>query len=140
MESTTKRFTCTACPIGCALCVSLSGGKIDKVEGNLCPRGENWAKTEIEKPMRLFTTTVRVKGGRLPVCPVRTREAVPKKRLFEIARCVAQLEVEAPIRLGQVLLENVCGTGVPLVSCRDLPSQDSQCIHHLGLDGSKKAE
>ncbi|MBQ3455072.1 MAG: DUF1667 domain-containing protein, partial [Synergistaceae bacterium] len=95
-------------------------GEVVKVEGNTCPRGESYARSEVKDPRRVFASTVRVKGGKLPVCPVRSKTPAPKGKLFEIAREVAGVVAEAPVKIGQVLIHNVCGTDVDIVASRDL--------------------
>ena len=116
-----KKFICVSCPLGCGLSVSLDdSGEVLKVEGNSCPRGESYARSEVKDPRRVFASTVRVKGGKLPVCPIRSRTPAPKGKLFDIAKEVAKLDVTAPIQIGQVLIHNVCGTDVDIVASRDL--------------------
>ncbi|MBQ4469467.1 MAG: DUF1667 domain-containing protein [Synergistaceae bacterium] len=116
-----RKFICVSCPLGCGLTVSLNdSGEVVKVEGNTCPRGESYARSEVKDPRRVFASTVRVKGGKLPVCPIRSKTPAPKGKLFEIAEEVAKLEVNAPLKIGQVLIHNVCGTDVDIVASRDL--------------------
>lgn len=115
-----RKFICVSCPLGCGLTVTLEDGVVRAVEGNSCPRGKAYAETEVSDPRRVFASTVRVKGGRLPVCPVRSNIPAPKGKLFDIAREVARLEVQAPIEIGQVLLPHVCGTDADIVASRDL--------------------
>ena len=116
-----RKFICVSCPLGCGLTVTLDdAGEVVKVEGNTCPRGESYARSEVKDPRRVFASTVRVRGGKLPVCPVRSKTGAPKGELFGIARAVAELEVEAPVKIGQVLIHNVCGTDVDIVASRDL--------------------
>ena len=116
-----RKFICVSCPLGCGLTVTLdNGGEVLKVDGNTCPRGEGYARSEVKDPRRVFASTVRVKGGKLPVCPVRSKTPAPKGKLFGIARAVAELEVEAPMKIGQVLIHNVCGSDVDIVASRDL--------------------
>ena len=110
-----------SCPLGCGLTVSLDdAGEVVKVEGNTCPRGESYARSEVKDPRRVFASTVRVRGGKLPVCPVRSKTPAPKGKLFGIAEEVAKLEVDAPVKIGQVLIHGVCGTDVDIVASRDL--------------------
>ena len=116
-----RKFICVSCPLGCGLTVTLEDGAIRDVEGNTCPRGKTYAEAEVSDPRRVFASTVRVKGGRLPVCPVRSKTPAPKDKLFDIAREVARLEAQAPLTIGQVLLPHVCGTDVDIVASRDLP-------------------
>ncbi len=116
-----RKFICVSCPLGCGLSVSLDdSGEVVKVEGNTCPRGESYARSEVKDPRRVFASTVRVRGGKLPVCPVRSKTPAPKGKLFGIAEEVARLEVDAPVRIGQVLIRGVCGTDVDIVASRDL--------------------
>ena len=116
-----RKFICVSCPLGCGLTVSLDdAGEVVKVEGNTCPRGESYARSEVKDPRRVFASTVRVRGGKLPVCPVRSKTPAPKGMLFGIAEEVAKLEVDAPVKIGQVLIHEVCGTDVDIVASRDL--------------------
>ena len=116
-----RKFICVSCPLGCGLTVSLDdAGEVVKVEGNTCQRGESYARSEVKDPRRVFASTVRVRGGKLPVCPVRSKTPAPKGKLFGIAEEVAKLEVDAPVRIGQVLIHGVCGTDVDIVASRDL--------------------
>ncbi len=116
-----RKFICVSCPLGCGLTVTLDdAGEVTKVEGNTCPRGESYARSEVKDPRRVFASTVRVKGGKLPVCPVRSKTPAPKGKLFDIAKAVAGLNVEAPVKIGQVLIHSVCGTDVDIVASRDL--------------------
>ena len=116
-----RKFICVSCPLGCGLTVTLDNNdNILKVEGNTCSRGESYARSEVKDPRRIFASTVRVRGGKLLVCPIRSKTPAPKGKLFEIARAVAELEIDAPVKIGQVLLHNVCGTDVDIVSSRDL--------------------
>ena len=116
-----RKFLCVSCPLGCGLTVSLDdAGEVVKVEGNTCPRGESYARSEVKDPRRVFASTVRVRGGKLPVCPVRSKTPAPKGKLFGIAEEVAKLEVDAPVKIGQVLIHGVCGTDVDIAASRDL--------------------
>ena len=118
---TERKFICVSCPLGCGLTVSLDeSGTVTKVEGNTCPRGASYARSEVSDPRRVFASTVRVRGGKLPVCPIRSKTPAPKGKLFEIAKEVAKLEVNAPVKIGQVLLHNPCGTDIDIVASRDL--------------------
>ena len=116
-----RKFICVSCPLGCGLTVILDDkGEVASVTGNSCPRGAAYARTEVKDPRRVFASTVRVKGGKLPVCPVRSKTPAPKGKLKDIAKEVAKLNVKAPIKIGQVLIHNVCGTDVDIVASRDL--------------------
>ena len=77
MEQTVKELTCIVCPMGCTLKVTMEGKKVLSVSGNSCPRGAKYAETEMTAPTRVLTSTVRVNGGQIPLCPVRTKGAIP---------------------------------------------------------------
>lgn len=120
MAENVKEMTCIVCPMGCSLRVTLDGDKILSVEGNTCPRGKNYAVTEVTAPRRVLTSTVRVEGGHLPLCPVRTQGDIPKGLLFDAMREVNALRIKAPVGIGDILISDVCGTGVPLIACRNI--------------------
>lgn len=121
-EEKTFSMICVNCPVGCDIKVTVREGEVTGVEGNACPRALEFAKKEIADPQRVFATTVRVEGGKLPVCPVRSRGPVPKNRVFDISREVARISVQAPVEIGQVIVPDVCGTGVDIVASRSLKS------------------
>ena len=120
MEERVLSMICVGCPVGCDIKVTVRDKELLSVEGNTCPRAVQFARSEIANPVRVFATTVRVSGGRLPVCPVRSRGPVPKDRLFDISRETARLVVPAPVAIGQVILADACGSGVDIIATRDL--------------------
>lgn len=113
-----KIITCTRCPMGCTLTVTESVGNLT-VTGNGCPRGEEYGRSEYTCPVRTLTTTVLVTGGTEPLLPVRTDRPIPKDKLFPCMALVRSLTVTAPVSAGQVLAENIAGTGADLVACAD---------------------
>lgn len=112
----TKNFICINCPLGCPLTVTLDGGKVVSVAGNTCKRGEAYAVKEVTAPARTVTSTVRVVGGERPVVAVRTKTDIPKDKIFDCMKVINTVEVPAPVRIGDVLIGNICGTGVDVVA------------------------
>lgn len=110
-----ERFlTCIICPRGCSLRVELDElGKPAKVEGNACPRGEDYAVTECTAPMRTVTTTVRCKSG--AVVPVKTDRAVPKGKIFEVMGEINRTVAPDGLRVGDVVIDEVAGTAARVV-------------------------
>ena len=108
-------MVCILCPMGCALEVLALDGEID-VSGNACVRGARYARQEMSNPMRMVTTSVRVEGSELPLCPAKTAELVGKARIADVLAAARLVHVEVPVRIGDVLAENVAGTGVDLVA------------------------
>jgi len=114
-----KKLTCISCPIGCELSVSLDeNGKIVDIEGNRCPRGEEYAISEITDPKRILPISVKVENGEMELVSAKTDKPVPKKRLNEIIDYIKKLKVKAPIKRGDVIVKNILETGANLVSTR----------------------
>lgn len=90
------------------------------VSGNFCPRGASYAKAELTHPTRVVTSTVRIKGARYPRCPVKTAAPVPKERVGDVMAEIAKVDISAPVRVGDTVIEDVCGTGVAVVATREL--------------------
>lgn len=119
-----KELTCIGCPMGCALTVSEEADGL-RVEGNTCPRGAEYAKNEILCPKRTVTSTVQVQGGTIPRLSVRTQTDIPKGKIFDCMEQIKALRVSAPVRIGDVILENCAGTGVALIATKDVPHRQS---------------
>ena len=108
------KLVCINCPRGCELEAEVSDGEI-KVGGQACPRGEAYAKDELTNPNRMVTGLVKVAGTRRPL-PVKTRTAVPKGKISDVTNLLANTTVLPPKRIGDVIVENVCGTGIDIVA------------------------
>ena len=129
---TTKELTCIRCPLGCMLTASLrEDGSVAEVSGNTCPRGAEYAKKELQNPTRMLTSTVAVRHGELPRVSVKTASDIPKERIFDCMKVIQSLQVTAPVRMGEVLMEDIAGTGVALVATKTVEGQNQD----LGLHG-----
>jgi len=117
------RLLCIVCPEGCELAVTEKDGGFT-FTGRACRRGQEYARREITDPQRLLTSTVRLRGGAVPMLPVKTASPVPKGRLLEVMDRIAILEAVAPVKLGQLIAEDVTGTGIPLLACRTVGKAD----------------
>lgn len=117
-----EEFDCIICPRGCLLKVELSsdGETIETVEGFACERGEQYARTEIAHPMRTISSSVLVSGGDLPLVSVRLSHPVPKSRIPDVMREIAKLSVEAPCRIGDVLLNDILGLKSNLIVTKNI--------------------
>lgn len=113
----TKQLTCIGCPMGCQLTVEFEPGNRDsvKVTGNTCKRGELYAIDEVISPTRIVTGTVRIGNRKGKVAPVKTGTHVPKDRIFDVAKEMMNISLDAPVRIGDTACANVCGTGSDLV-------------------------
>jgi len=115
-----RKVTCIICPLGCDATVTIRNGRVIKVENIECPRGEDYILKEIEAPTRDFFTTVRVRGVGVPVCPVRATQPVPKEKLSDCSKELAKIVVDAPIKIGDVIAENLLGLGIDIIATRNL--------------------
>lgn len=124
MNESTLSFHCTTCPSECLLAVELErdgdAPRVVAVHGNRCPRGEAFARQEVTCPMRILTTTVPVRGGELKLLPVRTAEAIPRHLHREAMEILRRTVVDAPVRMGDVVLEDLLGTGVDVTASLDV--------------------
>ena len=112
----TVNLICIGCPLGCPLTVEMEGSEVKTVSGNTCPRGDAYARKEMTNPTRIVTSTVRVAGGRLAMVSVKTASDIPKGKIFDCVKALKDVEVKAPVKIGDVIVENVAGTGVNLVA------------------------
>ena len=115
MEKTILNLTCIQCPLGCPLTVTMEGKEILSVEGNTCKRGEIYAKKEVTAPTRTVTSTVRIIGGAYPVVPVKTSCDIPKNKIFDCMGEIDRAEISAPVKIGDIVIKNVCGTGADII-------------------------
>lgn len=112
-----KELICISCPMGCHLKVDVDN---KTVTGNTCKRGEIYGLNEVTNPVRVVTSTIKVNGGELPVVPVKTAGAIPKKLNFECMKVINETTVNAPIKMGDILIKDVLGTGIDVVASRDI--------------------
>ena len=116
----TVNLICIGCPLGCPLTVEMEGNEVKSVAGNTCPRGDAYAKKELTNPTRIVTSTVRVAGGRLAMVSVKTESDIPKGKIFECVKALKDVEVTAPVSIGDVIVENVAGTGVNVIATKNV--------------------
>ena len=117
----TKELTCVVCPAGCKVLVTLDeNNQIVDVTGHTCPRGKKYAESEVTNPVRTLTSTVTVqtKDG-YAMLPVRTDKPLPRPTLFEAMDIVRKTIAKAPVKTGDVLVENFIEPGTNLIACKD---------------------
>lgn len=115
-----KELVCIRCPVGCLMSVTYNPDGSLHVTGNSCKRGEEYARKELTNPTRLVTSTVRIKGRNHQVLPVKTKEDIPKGKIWACMEALKQIEAEAPISIGDVILADVAGTGVDIVATKHI--------------------
>lgn len=112
-----RELICISCPKGCHL-------KVDEeslsVSGNSCPKGAEYGVNEVTNPVRIVTSTVKVNGGEAPVVPVKTEKAIPKGLIMGCMEEINKVTIEAPVKIGDVVIRNVLETGVDIVATKNL--------------------
>ncbi len=107
-----REFTCIMCPLGCDLRAEIIPGANEEeilVTGNTCKKGKEYAMQELTDPQRNIATSVLVEGGELPLASVRLTHAIPKNRIFDVMGEIRKQKLTAPVKAGQVVIENVLG-------------------------------
>ena len=113
-------YTCICCPLGCRIEVALDeNGQVSEVSGYTCKRGADYAAQEAVAPERMVTAVLCVSGCLEPVS-VKTQRPVPKAAMKDVLAAVAALRLDAPVAAGDVLIEDVCGTGVAVVATKSV--------------------
>ena len=123
MSESIRELTCIGCPLGCSITVTMDENKILSVSGNTCPRGDAYARKEVTNPTRIVTSTVRVQNGASAMVNVKTASDIPKEKIFECVSALKNVMVEAPVKIGDVVLEDVAGTGVNVIAARNIPTK-----------------
>ena len=114
---------CTGCPKGCTVTIEFEDDEIKNIEGYECPTGKEYAINEFKNPTRILPTTVKVKKGEFPLVPVKTAQPIPKSLLLKAMDIIAKKEVTAPVKLGDVIIENILDTGVDIVATRNIEKE-----------------
>lgn len=119
-----KNIICVACPMGCGVTVEIAdNGDILSVTGNTCKRGDAYARTECTNPVRSLATTVKVDGGIHNVVPCKSAGALPKDKIMDCMEIINKAQAKAPVKLGDVLVENILGTGIDIIATNHCPEK-----------------
>ena len=117
----TRELTCVVCPGGCTIIVDVDDDEtpvVTRIQGNTCPRGEAWARQEVENPMRTIASSVPVHGGDFPLVSVRTLHPIPLTKIREVMEEIRRLSLEAPVEIGSVVLSSPAGCDTEVVATR----------------------
>lgn len=117
-----KDIVCIVCPLGCKLKVIKNAASQTgyDVEGNTCFRGLDYGIKEMTNPTRVLTTTVIISDASVKRLPVRTSGTIPKHLLKQAMELINKVEVKAPIKAGQAVINNILDTGVDLIASRSM--------------------
>ena len=114
-----KTITCIGCPMGCQVTVTLQDGEITEIKDYVCKKGKTYAVDELTNPTRMVTSVLRVEGSREPLS-VKTREFIPKSKVFDCLTEIRKAKLTTPIHIGDVIVPDVCGTGVDVIATKNI--------------------
>lgn len=114
-----QTITCIGCPMGCRLSVRIEEGQAVAVDGAACGRGAVYARQECVCPTRMVTSLMRVRGRSGPLS-VKTVRPVPKEKIGDCLTRIHEVELVPPVRMGEVVVKDVCGTGVDVVATMEV--------------------
>lgn len=113
-----KSLTCIVCPNGCSLTVGKQGDQW-QVDGNLCPKGRDFAIGEMEHPMRTVCTTVRTTLPGLPRLPVHTDREIPLSKVLQAMNEIKCVTLDHPVHTGDIVIRQICGTCTNIIASSD---------------------
>lgn len=121
----TQQLICVCCPKGCRIDVTKEEDKTVDVKGYGCENGKAYALQESVCPMRILTTTVKINNGTLRVLPVMSEKEIPLHLWKEAMEQIRHVSADAPVSIGDTIIDDLCGTGVKLIASRSM-----SCINH----------
>ncbi|MBQ6947801.1 MAG: DUF1667 domain-containing protein [Clostridia bacterium] len=116
----TKEIICTVCPTGCRITVEGEGTQIANITGNGCKRGIQYATDEFILPKRILTCSVKLQGADRGMLPVRSSCPLPLESVFDCMKVIKATEVAAPVKVGQVIVKDILGLGVDMISAMSI--------------------
>lgn len=117
-----KQLVCIGCPRGCRLTIDEKDGEYI-VTGNACPRGKEFAISEMTAPKRTICSTVKTVFSDVPVLPVRVSDDIPREKIFDVMREINAVTLKERIGRGDAVIKNVLGLGVDVIATSDLLKQ-----------------
>lgn len=115
-----KEYTCIICPNGCELATEIEGTRIIAIEGAACNKGTDYVQQELVDPQRNIATSVLVANGDIPLVSVRLSQPIPKAKIFAVVNEIKQVKLTAPVMLGQIIIKNVLGLNVNVITTKQV--------------------
>jgi len=119
-----EEMVCIMCPLGCRLVVKQADNGEINVSGNRCPRGIEYGKQEMVEPLRILTSSVLVLNGDMPLVSVKTNKPIPRRVIMQVMDILKNTKVEAPVRVGDVIIKDVLNTGADIVATRNVERRE----------------
>ncbi|WP_423364287.1 DUF1667 domain-containing protein [Mycoplasma sp. P36-A1] len=115
-----KEVICIVCPKGCHIEVEQKEGQEMTFKYNQCNRGPIYVKKELTNPTRMLTTTVKIEGAIVNQLSVVSSSDLPKGRIMDCMKELANVKVKAPIKVKDVVYANILGLGVDILATKTL--------------------
>lgn len=112
-------ITCIGCPMGCLVTVRTCGEEIAEIENYTCKKGKEYAIDELTNPSRMVTAVLPIAGRKEPLS-VKTRKFIPKAKVFQCLEAIRGAKVTPPVAMGEIIVPNVCNTGVDVIATKRL--------------------
>lgn len=119
----TRELTCIGCPLGCGITVTMEEGNVTAVTGNTCKRGDAYARKEVTNPTRIVTSSVKVLNGTAAMVSVKTKEDIPKAKIFDCTAALRGVAITAPVKIGDIITADIAGTGVDVVATKNIDAR-----------------
>jgi len=115
-----EKIVCIMCPFGCEIEAEVKEGELVEIEGHGCEDGKEYAEQELASPKRIVMSVVECKDGNFPTVSVKTSQPVDKKEIEDVMGALSDIEVQAPVKTGEIILKNVCNLGIDVVATRSV--------------------
>jgi len=115
-----EKIVCIMCPLGCEIEAGVKEGELVEIEGYGCEDGKEYAEQELASPKRTVMSVVKCKDGDFPTVSVKTSEPVEKEQIEEVMKALSEIEVQAPVKAGDVIMKDVCNLGIDVVATRSV--------------------
>ena len=115
-----KTIICIMCPIGCQINIKEKKGAIESMDGYRCKRGKSYAINEFNHPVRIFTSSIQVQDGQIPLIPVRSSQPIPKELIFKCIEEIKKIKVNTPVYFHEVIITNILNTNTDIISTGEI--------------------
>lgn len=119
-----KEIICVGCPKGCRITIEAENDEVKNISGYSCEEGKSYAREEFKNPTRILPTAVRVSGGKFPLVSVKTEKPIPRNKLLPAMKVIAEVMVEAPVEIGDNIIEDILNTGVNVIATRRVKEEE----------------
>lgn len=115
-----KTYTCIMCPRGCEITGNTTEDNVLLIQGNACPKGDEYVRQEFVNPMRTISTSIKIVDGEEELVSVRLNHPIPKKKIFDVMSVIRNTKALAPVQRGEVLISNVLGLCSDVIATKDV--------------------